>query len=359
MTSRVQREAGDRHPFRLGTALALLSASLFGMSTPLLRYFGAHAGPFTTAALLYAGAALASAPRSHTSEAPLRKEHAPRVLVVAVFGAVVAPACLAWGLARTSGMLGSLLLASEAFFTALLAALFYREPIGARLGAALAVISLASALLVHGASSTGAGTLGALAVLGASLAWALDNTLTRPLADLDPRQVVLAKAGAGALLSLVLASREALPTAGAAAGLLVTGGLGYGVSLRLYLQAQRRIGAARTGSIFAVAPFVGAVAAWGAGDGVLDRYVLAASALVAIGLTLHLREQHSHEHAHPEMTHDHAHRHDDGHHDHDHEEGVSAVDAKGEHSHPHRHAPTRHAHPHAPDLHHRHGHEHE
>jgi hypothetical protein len=45
--------------------------------------------------------------------------------------------------------------------------------------------------LVVGAGSTGSLDLGLgpLAVVGATVAWALDNTLTRPLADLDPRAV--------------------------------------------------------------------------------------------------------------------------------------------------------------------------
>lgn len=41
-----------------GGLLALLAAALFGLSTPLVQRFGVNLGPFTTAALLYAGAAL-------------------------------------------------------------------------------------------------------------------------------------------------------------------------------------------------------------------------------------------------------------------------------------------------------------
>ena len=39
-----------------GGLLALLAATLFGISTPLVQRAGAGLGPFTTAALLYAGA---------------------------------------------------------------------------------------------------------------------------------------------------------------------------------------------------------------------------------------------------------------------------------------------------------------
>jgi len=44
-----------------GGLLAVLAATLFGISTPLVQRAGVDVGPFTTAALLYAGAALLGA----------------------------------------------------------------------------------------------------------------------------------------------------------------------------------------------------------------------------------------------------------------------------------------------------------
>ena len=50
------------HPPALrGGLLALLAAVLFGISTPLVQRAGTGLGPLATAALLYAGAALAGA----------------------------------------------------------------------------------------------------------------------------------------------------------------------------------------------------------------------------------------------------------------------------------------------------------
>ena len=45
-------------PALRGGALALLAAALFGLSTPLVQHFGQGLGAFSTAALLYGGAAL-------------------------------------------------------------------------------------------------------------------------------------------------------------------------------------------------------------------------------------------------------------------------------------------------------------
>jgi hypothetical protein len=177
--------------------------------------------------------------------------------------------------------------------------------------------------------------------------------LTRPLADLDPAAVVRGKALLGALLTaLVAAARgEPAPQPAALGGLLLCGATGYGVSLRLYLLAQRRIGAARTGSIFALAPFLGAAAAILLGDRSPTWTTGLAAALFACGAALHLTERHAHAHLHDAVEHEHAHRHDDGHHDHAH-----AGEAPAAHSHPHRHAELEHSHPHGPDLHHGHSH---
>jgi drug/metabolite transporter (DMT)-like permease len=194
---------------------------------------------------------------------------------------------------------------------------------------------------------------GLLAVLLATAAWGVDNTLSRALAERDPGQVVLAKAILGAVTTalLAIAFEEPAPAVGAAVALLVVGATGYGVSLRFYLLAQRAFGAARTGSVFAFAPFIGAALAVALGDRSASGVMAAGGLLMLTGVVLHLAESHGHEHEHGAIDHEHAHRHDDGHHDHVH---VPMPD--GTHSHAHRHAPMRHTHPHVPDAHHLHPH---
>jgi hypothetical protein len=165
--------------------------------------------------------------------------------------------------------------------------------------------------------------------------------------------VVMVKAalGASATCAIAVLAGERMPSATAALGLLAIGATGYGLSLRFYLLAQRSFGAARTGSVFACAPFIGALGALALGDRSGGLLMAGAGALMAAGVFLHLLERHGHEHAHERMDHDHAHTHDDGHHDHVHDPMPT-----GAHSHAHVHLPGRHAHPHAPDLHHQHRH---
>lgn len=348
--------AASRPPALRGALLALLAAVAFGASTPLLQRFGAGVGALTTAALLYTGAAAAGAVlrRPAEREAGLRRGDLPRLAWIALCGAVVAPVALAWGLQRTSGASASLMLTLEAVFTALLARAFYGEALGMRVTLALLLLTLGGAALVFDRTDFGpTAMLGLLAVAAATAAWGADNALSRPLASRDPARVVMAKGalGAGATAMLALAFDEPMPAATAAAALLAIGATGYGLSLRWYLLAQRAFGAARTASVFAFAPFVGAALAWLLGERGGGVWLAAGALLMAAGIVLHLAERHGHEHEHEAIDHEHAHRHDDGHHHHSHEPMPD-----GAHSHRHRHAPQRHSHAHVPDEHHLHKH---
>ncbi len=340
-----------------GVWTAVLAALAFGASTPFVRRFGAETGAFFTASCLYAGAALGAisfGPRS-SHEAPVERRHWPRLAAVAIVGALVAPVSLAWGLQHSGAANASLLLNFEAVFTVAFSALLYREHVGGRVAVALTLMLVAGTLLGwHAHALGGAQLLGACAIVLAAAGWALDNTLTRPLSELDPTQVVRWKGllGGGLGFGVALAVHESVGGFGALLGLVACGFAGYGLSLRLYLRAQRAIGAGRTGSIFALAPFIGALVAWLLGDRTIGLATLGAGALFLVALYLHLTERHAHLHTHEALEHEHAHRHDDGHHDHSHDPPVS-----GEHSHSHRHAALEHSHAHAPDAHHRHRHD--
>jgi drug/metabolite transporter (DMT)-like permease len=345
-----------RLPALRGGLLALLAAALFGVSTPAVQRLGAGLGAFTTAALLYAGAALVGALslRTAAQEARVQKSDIPRLLAMAGFGAALGPVALAWGLQHTSGTSASLMLTLEALFTAMLAWWLYGETMDRRVWAAmLMLLAGGMALVLDQGLLGGVQLLGLLAVLLATVAWGVDNTLSRGLAERDPSQVVMVKATMGSVATAALAAwnGEPLPLLPTALGLLAIGATGYGLSLRFYLLAQRAFGAARTGSVFAFAPFIGAAVAFSLGERSAGWLMLLGGALMLVGVVLHLAESHGHEHTHDALEHEHAHHHDDGHHSHAHD-----VMPVGSHSHLHVHEPMTHAHTHAPDAHHLHRH---
>src|SRR5207237_9318743 len=100
-----------------------------------------------------------------------------------------------------------------------------------------------------------------VAVAGACLVWAIDNNLTRLIADADAVLVAQLKGlTAGAVnVALSLAAGHAVPPPASIAISLAVGAVSYGTSLVLFIVAMRGLGAARKGAYFALAPLFGAL----------------------------------------------------------------------------------------------------
>jgi len=150
---------------------------------------------------------------------------------------------------------------------------------------------------------------------------------------------------------MAFAVGAAIPRASAVGEAGLLGFLSYGVSLVLFVLSLRHIGTARTGAYFSAAPFVGALLSILVLRDSVTIYLLAAAALMLVGIWLHLTERHEHQHWHETIEHDHRHSHDE-HHQHHREPELLALT----HSHMHRHERMIHTHPHYPDIHHRHKH---
>ncbi len=344
-----------------GIAAGLSAALLFGVSAPAAKLLLPNIPPLPLAALLYLGGGIAllvfsglkrSAKGAASSEAPLSRADVPSMVGVIVCGGVIGPVLMLWGLQRLTGVAGALLLNLEGPFTVLLALGLFGEHLGWR-GALSAVLIFAGAGVLSLAPGTVAGDgLGALALGGACLSWAVDNNLTQRLSNKDPVAVVRTKAlGAGSCMAvLAVLAGHPLPEWRLLLAATALGGASYGASILLDVYALRWLGAAREAALFASAPFLGAVAAvplLGERLRVLDGV---AGALMLTGVVLLVRERHAHLHTHDELEHEHLHHHD-AHHQHDHSGPVIEP-----HSHPHRHAALTHDHPHVSDAHHRHRH---
>jgi drug/metabolite transporter (DMT)-like permease len=345
------------HP---GIGAALGAALLFGAGTPLAKLLLAGTSPWLLAGLLYLGSGLGltlvRVLRRSEVRARLAPGEGPWLAGAVLAGGVVGPVLLMWGLAGMPASGAALLLNAEGVFTAVIAWVVFRENVDRRIFIGmLAIVAGALVLSWPGQAQARLGdALPALAVLGACLAWGIDNNLTRKVALADAVWLASVKGlVAGATnLTLALALGAAWPAAPQVAGALAVGLVAYGFSLVLFVVALRHLGTARTGAYFSVAPFFGAVVAvLGLGEAVTVP-LLIAGALMAIGVWLHLSERHVHEHAHGTLEHKHEHVHD-LHHQHAHDAAVVPGVA---HTHRHRHEPMRHAHAHFPDAHHQHGH---
>lgn len=348
------KQAGMR-----GIAAALAAALLFGASTPLAKLLLAHAGPWLLAALLYLGSGIGLFLVRRARRMPavsLARGERGWLAGAILAGGIVAPVLLMLGLARMPASGASLLLNAEGVLTALLAWFVFHENFDRRVALGMLAIVAGAVVLTWPGEARFAGSEAALLVLGACLAWAIDNNLTRKVSLADASFIAMTKGLAAGTTNLLLALTldASWPAPSVVAGALALGFASYGASLTLFVVALRQLGTARTGAYFSVAPFFGTLLAIGLlGEPVTLQLVLA-GALMILGVWLHLTERHEHAHAHEGVAHEHAHEHGgDPHHDHAHEPPVATGTR---HSHWHTHAPLTHSHPHFPDMHHGHRH---
>lgn len=342
-------------------APALAAALLFGASTPVAKLLVGHMPPLLLAGLLYLGSGLGLGVlllwrrvREPAAAAALRIPPAdwPWLLGAIVFGGVLGPALLMWGLTQTDAASASLLLNLEGVLTAVLAWLVFKENADRRI--VLGMLGIVAGGVLLSWAPGGHWSPGALFIAAACLCWAIDNNLTRRVSTHDAMLVAGIKGlFAGACnTALALATGAVLPAGAAVASSMAVGFLGYGLSLTLFVVGLRTLGTARTGAYFSVAPLFGVLVSLALWPEIPSARFWAAAALMALGVWLHVRERHEHEHMHEALAHSHQHRHDEHHrHEHDFE-----WDGSEPHAHPHRHEALTHEHPHYPDIHHRHRH---
>ncbi len=344
----------------LSIVYALAAAALFGASTPLAKSLGLGISPVLLAGLLYLGSGLGLAGVRLIRDrgwqpTGLTSSEWPWLIGAIAFGGILGPVALMLGLTRTAGATASLMLNLESVLTAVIAWLVFRENADRRI--ILGMIAIVIGGLVLSWSDGGGATqdwTGPLAVAVACLCWGIDNNLTRKVSASDALFIAGAKGLIAGLVncSVALYLGAQIPAVAQWAPILLVGFLGYGISLVMFVLALRGLGSARTGAYFSTAPFLGAaVALLAFGESVTVAFWIA-SALMAVGVWLHLTERHAHEHLHEATEHGHRHVHDEHH---QHEHGFE-WDPAQPHSHVHAHSVMRHSHAHFPDVHHRHRH---
>ena len=245
------------------TFFAILAAALYALNAPLSKGLLTHAGPTMMAAFLYLGAGMGLflwgriVPDREAN--PITVKEVPYVLGMIVLD-IAAPILLMLGLQRTGAANASLLNNFEIVATSMIAWLLFREKLSRRLSCAIALVTLASIILgFEGAQSLRFGT-GSAFVLAAACCWGLENNCTRMLSSKNPLEIVVIKgfgSGIGAFV-IAIATGESLPGFVYIAMALLLGFVAYGLSIYFYIYAQRDLGAAKTSTYYAVAPFVGA-----------------------------------------------------------------------------------------------------
>jgi drug/metabolite transporter (DMT)-like permease len=224
---------------------ALVSAALFGISTPAAKALVGSVHPAMLAGLLYCSAGIGVAIMRRTlpwviSRAPevaVTHSELPWLVGAIGFGGVLAPLLLMIGLSRTDAATASLLLTLEGAATALIAWFIFHENYDRRITLGMGCLVAGTIVLSWSGTPTTANLLGPLAIVGACIGWGLDNNLTRKVSLADPLQIVELKgliAGPfnvvlGLLFGAVFPTFSTMFIAG------VVGFVGYGVSLVLFV----------------------------------------------------------------------------------------------------------------------------
>ena len=279
----------DRHK---GIAFAALAAVFYALNAPLSKLLLKTVSPTMLAALLYLGAGIGMSALylfrektgGHAGEKKLSAKELPYTIMMVLLD-IAAPIALMYGLLNTTAANAALLNNFEIAATSLIALLFFREVISRRLWLGLGLVTLASMMLSIQDMGSFAFSVGSMYVLVACLCWGLENNCTRMMSSKNPMQIVVIKglfSGAGAL-AISLALGDSPPAPGVDFQCLCMGFITYGLSIYLYIHAQRVLGAAKTSAYYAIAPFIGAALSFLIFLEMPTLQFLAALAVMALG----------------------------------------------------------------------------
>ncbi len=302
----------DKKPF----IYVLISAALFGVSSPLAKLLLKDFSPVALAGFLYIGAFLVLfayqlVDKKDPAEGAqkLGAKDLPWLAGGMLTGSVIAPLSQLLGLSLTTGFSVSLLLNLEGLATAIIAILFFKESAGKRLWLALCCMTLAGVLLSWSPEQGHLSPGGPLLIILAVTCWGIDNNLMRQISDRNPVQIAYLKGLAGGVILVSLAfglgakASSGLPLLYA----VLLGSISYGFSLVFFIKSLKGLGAVRTGAFFSLGPFIGATVSIFLLKENIGWIMFPALLLMASGAWLVINEKHAHVHTHPSVRHNHAH----------------------------------------------------
>jgi len=336
--------------------IALISAILFGVSTPLSKYLLTYFNEFQLAGLLYIGAAIGTLPSIilKWKTEPLKivdKKNTRYILGSIGFGGILGSVFLLFGLGYSQASSVSLWLNLELVATAVLGVIFFKDHLDNNTWIGIIIALCAGVLLTYNEGNSG---LIAIAFISlASICWGLDNHFTALIDGINANQITFLKGVvAGSInFGIGIVIGGSLPQYQILLGAVVIGMFAYGISIVLYIKSAQHLGATRSQVIFSSAPFFGFLSSWLILSENIGIIQIITALLMLTAIWIIIKSSHSHHHFHYEQAHIHLHAHDDEHHNHQHQEN-----GKLRHSHKHKHEKTKHEHNHYPDLHHRHDH---
>jgi drug/metabolite transporter (DMT)-like permease len=253
----------------LGIIFAILAAVLYSVSTPLSKLLMNTIEPVFMASFLYLGAGIGISIlylfhfKKEPKNQKLSKSDTPYVIAMTVLD-IIAPILMMTGIHLGSSSSSSLLNNFEIVATSLIALLLFKEVICKYLWIGIGLITIASFILSFPFQEGFTFSIGSILVLLATLCWGLENNCTRKLSQKSTYQIVMVKGLGSGLSSFIIALilKEQLPELKYIAYTLILGFIAYGLSIFVYVRAQKILGAAKTSAFYAIAPFIGSFLAF-------------------------------------------------------------------------------------------------
>ena len=294
---------------------AVLAAIFYAINVPFSKQLLQDVPPTFMASFLYFGAGIGVGImylfhwNSEKREERLTRDNLPYTIGMVLLD-ILAPIFLMFGVSIGSSANASLLGNFEIVATTLIALLLFKESVSKKLWTAILFITISSIILSFEGSGSFHFSLGSLFVLLATICWGMENNCTRKISEKSTYQIVTIKGLFCGLGSFVVASvvGETLPSARYIILAMLLGFVAYGLSIFLYIRAQRDLGAAKTSAYYAVAPFVGTFLAFLINGEQLSATYLVGLFFMIIGTLFvvadTLMKNHSHLHTHL-ITHTH------------------------------------------------------
>jgi len=246
---------------------AILAALLYAINAPFSKLLLEFIPPTMLAGLLYLGAGIGMIiiklfriKSNKNTEESLSKSDLPNILAMIILD-ILAPIFLMLGLSSASAANVSLLNNFEIVATSIIAMMIFKEHISKKLWISIALVTIASIILSVDDISSLKFSSGSLFVIAACICWGFENNCTRNLSSKDPLDIVMLKgifSGLGAVIISIFIGEKLFTTNYIFIALLL-GFVSYGLSIYFYIYAQRFLGAAKTSTYYAIAPFVGTI----------------------------------------------------------------------------------------------------
>ena len=259
-----------------GYLSVVLSAALFGsISTIAKPTLSSTINPVFLSSLVYLVAAVVITPvvlknniNSFNTHSFIERKDFLDVLVIALFGAVIAPILYFIGLEQTTASHASVLSTGEILFTVLIALLLFNErikPIG-YVGVLLVITAVFIITINYNPQIRNqifGINYGDVLIIISTLFWAMDNNISKIVSHkMNPAKIVQLKSLIGGLLlmAIVIASDVRVNiNLTQIPNILLLGIGGFAASIFFFLHGLKRIGTIKTILIFSTSSIFGVV----------------------------------------------------------------------------------------------------